>query len=59
MVCQKRIMPMTRPCLIEGVDAVQMAAAVAAGAEVIVTRNTRHFAQSPIRVCTPADFLLA
>jgi len=39
-------------------DAVQMAAAEAAGAEMIVTRNTRHFAQSPIRVCTPADFLL-
>jgi len=40
-------------------DAVQISAAVAAGADVIVTRNARHFNKSPIRACTPTDFLLA
>jgi len=39
-------------------DAVQLAAAQAARAEVIVTRNVRHFSNSLIRVSTPSDFLM-
>jgi len=40
-------------------DAVQLAAATAANADLIITRNTRHFSRSTIRVCTPTDFLLS
>ena len=39
-------------------DAVQLEAARASQADVIVTRNIRHFANSPIRVCTPSELLL-
>jgi hypothetical protein len=38
-------------------DAMQAAAAVACRASRIVTRNTRHFANSPVRAVTPAEFL--
>lgn len=38
-------------------DAVQLAAAVNCGADVIITRNIRHFSRSPIQVMTPADYL--
>ena len=39
-------------------DAVQLEAARANRADVIVTRNARHFNNSPIRVCTPSELLL-
>jgi len=38
-------------------DAMQVAAAVAAGAQVIVTRNVRDYAKSPLRSLTPAKVL--
>ena len=38
-------------------DALQIAAAVQCGADVIVTRNTNDFAASPIPALTPEDFL--
>lgn len=38
-------------------DSVQLAAAVNWGADVIITRNIRHFNQSPIRVETPTTYL--
>jgi len=38
-------------------DAMQVASALAAGAEVIVTRNTRDFRTSPIRALTPRDYI--
>lgn len=38
-------------------DAVQTAAAANWGAELILTRNVRHFRTSPIRVVTPTDYL--
>ena len=38
-------------------DAMQVAAARACGADFIVTRNVRDFAQSPIPVLSPADAL--
>ncbi|NNJ08752.1 PIN domain-containing protein [Chloroflexales bacterium ZM16-3] len=38
-------------------DAVQVAAAVASGVDVIVTRNGSDFAGSPVAVLTPAEFL--
>ena len=38
-------------------DAVQIAAAANWGAELILTRNVRHFRTSPIRVVTPTDYL--
>ena len=38
-------------------DAMQIAAAVQCGADVIVTRNTRDFAASPIPALTPEAFL--
>lgn len=37
-------------------DAMQVASALAARAEVIVTRNTRHFRASPVRAVAPKDF---
>ena len=39
-------------------DAVQFAAAQNWGAELILTRNVRHFCLSTIRVATPTDYLL-
>lgn len=39
-------------------DALQLAAAVACGAEVILTRNTTDFKASPIPVMTPEEFLI-
>ena len=36
-------------------DAMQVAAAIAAGARLIVTRNLDDYAQSPIRVISPAN----
>jgi len=38
-------------------DALQLAAAVACGAGVILTRNTADFKASPIPVMTPEEFL--
>lgn len=38
-------------------DAVQLEAARANRVDVIVTRNVRHFNNSPIRVCTPSELL--
>jgi len=38
-------------------DAVTMAAAESTACEVIVTRDARGFARSPIMVCTPEEFL--
>lgn len=38
-------------------DALQVAAATACGAEVIVTRNVRDYVRSPIRAITPAALL--
>ena len=38
-------------------DAVQLEAARASQADVIVTRNVRHFTNSAIRVCTPSELL--
>lgn len=38
-------------------DALQVAAAIAGGADFIVTRNLRDFARSPLPVVTPSDFL--
>ena len=40
-------------------DAMQIAAAVACRADVIVTRNTPDFATSPLPVMTPEQFVLA
>lgn len=38
-------------------DAVQLEAARANHVDVIITRNVRHFNNSPIRVCTPSELL--
>jgi PIN domain. len=38
-------------------DAMQVASALAAGAEVIVTRNTRDFRTSPVRAVAPRDYI--
>ena len=38
-------------------DAAQVAAAVAIGVDVIVTRDTRGFADAPVRMLTPGAFL--
>lgn len=38
-------------------DSLQIAAATAWGADVIVTRDRDGFANSPIKVFTPAEFL--
>ena len=38
-------------------DAVQLEAARASQVDVIITRNVRHFNNSPIRVCTPSELL--
>ena len=38
-------------------DAMQVAAATAGSAEVIVTRNARDYRRSPIRALTPAALL--
>ena len=38
-------------------DALQVAAAVACGANAIATRNVRHYARSPVRATTPAILL--
>ena len=38
-------------------DAIQVAAAMAGGADVIATRNERDFARAPIRVATPATLV--
>jgi len=38
-------------------DAMQVAAAMAGGADVIATRNERDFARAPIRVATPATLV--
>jgi len=40
-------------------DAMQIAAAESCGAEVIVTRNEKHFQRSPIPARTPAEMLRA
>ena len=38
-------------------DAMQAAAAAAAGAQLIATRNVKDFKQSPVRAMTPAKIL--
>ena len=38
-------------------DAIMMTSAQRAGIDLIVTRNTEHFIQSPVPVCTPAGFV--
>jgi predicted nucleic acid-binding protein len=38
-------------------DAIQVAAALACRADVIVTRNLRHFARSPVRAVSPSSLL--
>lgn len=38
-------------------DAVQLEAARTNKVDVIITRNVRHFNNSPIKVCTPSEFL--
>ena len=38
-------------------DALQAAAAVACGAQVILTRNVRDFKRSPVLAMTPEDFI--
>lgn len=38
-------------------DAVQLEAARANRVDIIITRNVRHFNNSPIRVCTPSELL--
>ena len=38
-------------------DALMIISAKRAGINYIVTRNTEHFEQSPVPVCTPADFV--
>jgi predicted nucleic acid-binding protein len=38
-------------------DALQIAAAVACSAEVILTNNTKHFKDAPLPVMTPESFL--
>lgn len=38
-------------------DAMQVAAAIACGAEVIATRNLRDFRESPVPALTPADLV--
>lgn len=38
-------------------DAMQAAAAVASGANCIVTRNVPHYRKSPVKALTPADWL--
>ena len=38
-------------------DAVQLEAARANQVDVIITRNIRHFNNSPIRVCSPSELL--
>ena len=38
-------------------DAMQVAAATVAGAQLIVTRNTRDFRKSPIKAMSPAEIL--
>ena len=38
-------------------DAVQLEVARANQVDVIVTRNVRHFNNSPIRICTPSELL--
>ena len=38
-------------------DALQVAAAMAAGAEVIATRNVRDYAHAPIRAASPEALL--
>ena len=38
-------------------DAVQCASAVTEGLDAIVTRNTKDYANSPIQIYTPAEFL--
>jgi predicted nucleic acid-binding protein len=40
-------------------DALQLAAAVACGADVLLTRNTKDFKASPLLVMTPEAFLAA
>ncbi len=40
-------------------DALQLSAAKACGAEVLITRNTADFKQAHLVVMTPEDFLLA
>lgn len=38
-------------------DAIMISSAQRAGMDYIVTRNTEHFAKSPVPVCTPTDFV--
>ena len=38
-------------------DAVQLEAARASQVDVIITRNARHFSNSPIKVCSPSELL--
>ena len=38
-------------------DALQAAAAVACGAQVVITRNVRDFKGSPVPAMTPEDFI--
>ena len=38
-------------------DAIMITSAKRADIDYIITRNTKHFEQSPVPVCTPADFV--
>ena len=38
-------------------DAIMITSAKRAGIDLIVTRNTEHFEQSPLPIYTPADFV--
>ena len=38
-------------------DAIMISSVQRAGMDYIVTRNTEHFAKSPVPVCTPTDFV--
>lgn len=50
--CRARDLPMQ-----DRKDAMQVAAAEACRADVIITRNVTDFTGSPIPACTPEDFL--
>jgi len=40
-------------------DALQLSAAISSTANIVITRNTTDFKNSPIPVMTPEEFLLA
>lgn len=38
-------------------DAIMITSAKRSGIDYIITRNTKHFEQSPVPICTPVDFV--